>query len=89
MPTPLLSPDNVARLGQEAFVRFVRPRLRPEDDGKYVAIDSATGDFEIDADDYTATSRLLARCPADRMWIERAGEETAYRVARGTAEIES
>ena len=89
MPAPLLSPDDVARLGQEAFDRFVRPRLRPEDDGKYVAIDSATGDFEIDADDYTVTSRLLTRCPADRMWHERAGEATVYRVARSTAEVKS
>ena len=38
-----------------------RPALRPEDDGKFVAIDVGTGDYEIDQDDYTPSPRLRAR----------------------------
>ena len=56
--------------------------LRPEDDGKYVAIDIETGDYEIDADDYAATGRMLARRPGARLWLMRAGYPTAYRIAR-------
>jgi hypothetical protein len=33
------SPEEVARLGREVFDRQVRPALRAEDDGKFVAID--------------------------------------------------
>jgi hypothetical protein len=78
-------PDRLAedaRRGQEAFDRHVRPVLRPEDDGKFVAIDTETGDYEIDADDYAATGRLLARRPGARVWLMRAGQATAYRIGR-------
>jgi hypothetical protein len=71
-----------ARRGQEAFERYVRPALRPEDDGKYVAIDIDTGEYEIDADDYAATGRLLAKRPTARGWLLRAGYATAYRIGR-------
>lgn len=73
-----------ARRGQEAFERHVRPVLRPEDDGKFVAIDIETGDHELDADDYAATGRLLARRPDARLWLLRVGQATAYRIGRWT-----
>ena len=49
---PHHSPEETARLGAEIFDRDVRPALRPEDDGQFVAIDIATGDYELDKDDY-------------------------------------
>jgi hypothetical protein len=69
-----------SRRGQDAFERIVKPHLRPEDDGKFVAIDIATGSYEIDPDDYQATERLLARTPDARVWLLRAGSETTYRI---------
>ena len=73
------------RLAREAYDRHVRPSLRPEDDGKYVAIAYETGDFEIDADDYAATGRLLARRPGARVWLMRAGRAAAYRMGGAAA----
>lgn len=78
-----LGPDELARLGQEAYDRRVRPILRPEDDGKFVAIDVMTGDYEIDEDDYTAVARLRARLPATDTWLMRAGYPTAHQMRRG------
>ena len=74
-----------ARRGQEAFERYVRPSLQPEDDGKYVAIDIETGEYEIDADDFTAPGQLLARRPDARLWLLRAGHAATYRMGRGIA----
>ena len=71
-----------ARRGQEAFDRHVRPNLRPEDDGKFVAVDIHSGSYEIDADDYQATGRLMARLPGARIWLLRAGHPTTYRIVR-------
>ena len=84
MPPPAssYSPDELARLGSDWFARRVAPSLRPEDDGKFVAIDVLTGDFELDADDYAAITRLRVRRPEADMWLERAGEPTAYRIRR-------
>lgn len=76
-------PDRLAeeaRLGQAAFDQHVKPKLRPEDDGKFVAVDIRSGTFEIDADDYQATGRLLARLPDSRIWLFRAGQPTTYRI---------
>lgn len=80
-PRPSL--DELARLGVEIFDRRVRPALRPADDGKFVAIDTKTGDYEIDGDDYEAIMRLRARNSAAEMWLERIGQPTAYQMRRG------
>ena len=55
---PTRNLEEIARLGVEAFDRYVRPNLRPEDDNKFVAIDIRSGEYEIDPDDYTAGARL-------------------------------
>lgn len=80
---PRRSPDELARLGAEVFDRQVRPLLRPEDDGKFVAIDVGTGDHEIDEDDYAAVTRLRTRRPSAEVWLERVGHPTAYQLRRG------
>jgi len=56
--------------------------LRPEDDGKFVALDVQTGDYEVDEDDYAAVSRLRARKPAAEAWLSRVGQPAAYRIRR-------
>ena len=80
---PRRSPEEVARLGAEVFDRHVRPTLRPEDDGKFVAIDIGTGDYALDEDDYTAVLRLRTRCPAAEVWLGRVGQPAAYRMRWG------
>ena len=70
--------DERARLGQEVYERQVRPRLCPENDGKFVAVDIDSGNYEIDEDDYTAVMRLRTRLPEAEIWLMRAGFRTAY-----------
>jgi hypothetical protein len=74
------SPEEIAQLGAAAFDRRVRPRLGPDDDGKFVAIDIGTGDYELDADDYAAVSRLRSRSPSAEIWLGRVGQPAAYRM---------
>ncbi len=76
------SPEELARLGAEMLERRVRPMLGPEDDGKFVAIDVQTGDYEVDEDDYAAVSRLHTRTPAAQVWLSRVGQSAAYRMRR-------
>ena len=82
-PEPRRSPEEIARLGAEVFDRRVRPALRPEDDGKFVALDIDTGEYEIDEDDYAAVTRLRARRSAAEVWLERAGQPAAYQLRLG------
>jgi hypothetical protein len=75
--------DELAALGGNIFDRQVRPALRPEDDGKFVAIDVGSGDYEMDEDDYAAVARLRSRKPAADIWLMRAGYPTTYRMGMG------
>ena len=79
---PPRSPEELARLGGEVFARRVQPSLRPEDDGKFVAVDVVSGAYEVDGDDYAAVARLRARVPAADVWLARVGSPTTYRVGR-------
>lgn len=74
--------EEVARLGAEVFDRQVRPALRPEDDGKFVAVDIETGEYELDEDDYAAVTRLRNRRPSAEVWLGRVGQPAAYKMRR-------
>ncbi len=76
------TPEELGRLGAAAFERHVRPTLRTEDDGKFVAIDIVTGDHEIDKDDYTAVMRLRVRRPSADIWLACVGQPATYRMRR-------
>jgi hypothetical protein len=84
------TPEELAGLGAEAFERHVWPTLRPDSDGKFVAIDIVTGDHEIDEDDSAAVTRLRTRRPSIDVWLARVGEPAAYRMrhrARASAPV--
>jgi hypothetical protein len=75
--------NELADLGGSIFAQKVGPSLRPDDVGKFVAIDVETGDYEIDADDYAAVARLRLRKSEADVWLMRAGYPTTYKI--GTA----
>jgi hypothetical protein len=77
-----LSLEQLARLGAEVFDRQVRPCLRPEDEGRFVALDIESGEYEV-ADDDAAVERLRLRLPEAEVWLERAGHPTAYQIRLG------
>lgn len=85
MPTtePRRGPEDLARRGNAIFDARVRDSLRPEDEGKFVAVDVTTGDFEVDDDDFAAVARLRARKASADIWLTRAGQSAAYRMGRG------
>ena len=83
------SQEQLAEDEQRAQIVYdtrIRPILRPEDDGKYVAIAVESGDYEIDANDFLAGDRLRSRQPEARIWMMRAGRSAAYRFA-GTIDL--
>ena len=77
---PRYSHEEFARRGKEIYERVVRPTLKPEDDGKFVAIDIETSAFEIDSDDYEAEERLFRRLRDAQIWLERVGWPAAYSI---------
>ena len=65
--------EEFARRGDEIYNRDIQPRLKPEDKGKFVAIDIETGAYEVDPDELAASDRLLARVPNAQTWLRRVG----------------
>lgn len=75
---PRYSKEEFARRGDTIYERDIEPHLKPDDHGKYVAIDIETGEYEIDADEMVAGDRLRARIPDPQTWLRRVG----YRYVR-------
>src|SRR4051812_10599163 len=76
---PRYSKEEFARRGDEIYERDIKPRLTPEDHGKFVAIDIETGAYEIDEDELKASDRLDARYPDAQTWLKRVGYDYVRR----------
>jgi hypothetical protein len=74
------SKDEFAHRGDTAYESTVRPRLKPDDEGRFVAIDIATSHFEIDDDELKACARLRARLPEAQIWMVRVGSRYVHRL---------
>lgn len=73
------SQDESAKRGREIYLALFEELTEDaEDIGKLVAIDPATGDYEVDADLLSAAERLKARRPNARVWGERIGYSAVY-----------
>ncbi len=77
--TPRYSKEEFARRGDEIYGREILPKLKTEDNGRFVAIDIETGDYEIDREELAATDRLFARHPDAQIWLRRIGSRYLYR----------
>lgn len=88
-------PDETAELAEQAneiFDRVIRPQVDVEEDArKYVAIDTESEDFEIDADQRAASDRLLKRHPEarGRIFFRRVGSPYAHHFGGGLREERS
>jgi hypothetical protein len=71
--------EEFARRGDEIYEARVRPLLKAEDEGKFVAIDIDTGTFEIDGDELEACDKLNARIPDAQIWLVRIGSRYVHR----------
>jgi len=71
--------EQFAQLGDQAFENVVRPKLTPEDEGKFVAIDIETNRYEIDDDELSAGDKLRASLPDAQIWIVRVGSRSVHR----------
>lgn len=81
---PKFTKEEFARRGDALYESVVRPYVEPGDNGKFVAIDVESGEYELADDDYAATQRLLGRKPKAQVWLVRVGAPYVHRLGRGT-----
>ena len=73
------SKEEFARRGDAIYENDVRPQLKAEDDGRFVAIDIEGGEYEMDDDEREAGDRLRARVPEAQIWMVRVGSHSVHR----------
>jgi hypothetical protein len=71
--------EEFARRGDALYDAEVRPRLKPGDEGKFVALDIETGTYELAADELEACDKLRARLPEAQIWLVRVGSRYVHR----------
>ncbi|QYO62142.1 hypothetical protein [Leptolyngbya sp. 7M] len=67
------SKEEIARRGQELYESGIRQQVEAGNEGKIVAIDIETGEFEVDKNVVPATNRLFGRHPGAQPWVIRIG----------------
>ena len=72
--------EEFAFRGDSIYENNIRPQLKPEDEGKFVAIDIDTGVYEVDAGELEAGDKLRWRgSPNAQIWIVRVGSRSVHR----------
>ena len=60
---PRYPKEEFARKGNDIYDRMIRPAVESENQGKFVAVDIESGEWEMDADALSACDRLIERIP--------------------------
>ena len=72
------SKEELARRGQEFYESGIRQQVEEGNEGKIVAIDIETGNFEVDETVVAATNRLFERTPDAQPFGIRIGHRAVY-----------
>ena len=72
--------EEIVQRGKEIYERDIRPLVEAGNDGRVVAIDVRTSEFELADDAVTSSSQLRARLPEAVVYFMRVGYPTMARV---------
>jgi hypothetical protein len=72
------SKEELAQRGQALYESGIRQQVETGNEGKILAIDIETGEFEVDENVVPATNRLFERLPDAQPWIIRIGHRAVY-----------
>ena len=77
--TPRLSKEEIARRGSDIYERQVRTVVEADNQGRIVAIDVMSGEFELADSVLTAAARLRARLPEAEVFVLRIGHPALHK----------
>ena len=70
----------IGQRGRALYDQTIKAQVEEGNRGKFLILDVNTGDYEIDAEDLTASKRLLNRRPDAVLFGVRIGHRAAYRL---------
>jgi hypothetical protein len=71
--------EEFARRGDAIYENQIRPNLKPEDNGKFLAIDIETGAYEVADSELEAGKKLREKVPQSQTWMIRIGSRYVHR----------
>lgn len=72
--------EEIVRRGKEIYERDIRPAVEAGNEGRVVAIDVLTGEYELADNATAAASQLRARLPEAMVFFMRVGYPTMARI---------
>lgn len=82
MSHPRYSSAEIVRRGQALYDKRIRGNVEADHQGKFLALDIETGEYEIDVAELAALKRAQAKHPDAALYLLRIGSPTAYRLGR-------
>lgn len=82
--TSELTKEEIAQRGEEIYQRDIRPLAEAGNQGRVVAIDVNSGEFELADDAITSASRLRKRLPEAVIFVTRIGSSGLHRILKST-----
>ena len=70
--------DRFAVRARAIYMRRIKPRLVNEKEGRVVALDVKSADYQVADTAIAAAEALLARRPKAQVWLERIGYPALY-----------
>jgi hypothetical protein len=70
----------VVQRGMEIYEQQLKPQVEAGNYGKFLVINTDTGEYEMDADDVAAAKRAKARFADAPLFSMRVGHAAAYRL---------
>ena len=90
MPNKEYKREEVSELGRAIYKEKIKHLVEPMENGKFIAIDIETGDYEIGERLLATSDRLHDRRPSAVCYIGRVGYPNAFRMGwRGTVSLTS
>jgi len=74
------NPQEVVERGVRLYEEAIRSHVETSNLGKFLVINTETGEYEMDADDVTAVKRAKLRFPTAPLFSMRVGYPAVYRL---------
>lgn len=71
--------EEFARRGDALYEEVVRPHLKKKDNGRLVALDIDSGEYEIGDDQLAICQLLRTRVPEAQIWTVRVGSRYVHK----------
>lgn len=85
MQTIMRTPSEVVQRGTEIYEQQIKAQVEDGNQGKFLVINTETGEYEMDADDVLAAKRAKSRFPDASLFSMRVGHAAAYQVGNHSA----